>query len=44
MEIFWEIANLNSVKIAEGLVRLKAAHAAIAVALEAANTATDGFT
>jgi len=43
-EIFWEIAFLNSVKVAEELVCLKAAHAHTAVVLEAANTATDRFT
>ena len=48
MEIFWEIAFLNSVKMAEGQVCPKAAHRAIhvalAVALLVASVATEGFT
>jgi len=44
MEIFWEIVLLNSVKMVEGPVCLKATHAAISVVLEVASTATDGFT
>jgi len=47
-EILREIVFLNSVKIAEGPVcpktALRATHAAIAVALVAASTATDRFT
>jgi len=48
IEIFWEIMLLNSVKMAEGPVCLKAAlraiHVVFAVALLAASIATEGFT